>query len=570
MKFKTIFIYILLTFSLSVLGQQNYPKNYFQSPLDIPLFLSGTFGELRSNHFHAGIDIKTQASEGKRVLAAADGYVSRINVSTRGYGKAIYITHPNGLMTVYAHLQRFNEEIESFVRQHQKSRESFEVSLYPEAGKLPVKQGDVIAVSGNTGGSGGPHLHFEVRDQGGERPINPLQFNFDISDTQSPKLFRLKVYEIGPAGNIRGEKEIPIALDRDGIYKPGVRGKIVIHNSFAVGVQGYDHQNGSQNKNGIYRVAVVHEDSAYYSFQADGIRFDQSKYINAFIDYPEKINEGKTFYRLYEPPHYKLDAHPEKHNRGIIHVEKNGDYTITLEAKDFHGNKSTVKIPVEISCKDYEGDGLEGNIWNYNMSNAVSDQGIRASLAAYGLYENHAVDYAISPPCAGCIAPQFTIGSPDIPIHSSLMVAFERERIDNNYPRQQMVMVRHNGDGKWSSIGADDNSPIQLMSYSKSFGTFSIKVDSISPRITNLNFLDNQTFDKAKVIQVHVSDDFSGIDKYRATINGKWILMEYEPKRSMLFFTFDDTFSAGENVLHVTAWDVCGNKTEKTWTIIKN
>ncbi len=565
----------LLHFSLYlffpfILSGQTVSKDYFQSPLDIPLYLSGTFGELRSNHFHAGIDIKTMGVEGKRVLAAADGYISRINVSTSGYGKALYITHPNGLMSVYAHLQRFNDEIETYVRSMQHSKESYTITLYPEADHLPVSGGQTIAISGNTGGSGGPHLHFEIRDQGGERPINPLQFNFPITDNRAPKLFRAKLYEVDEDMRIYSEKEIE--LERYGNqsnYRPISKRNVKLHKRFVVGVQGYDHQDGSANKNGIYRVSVIHNGKRYYTFQADGIRFDQTRYINAFVDYPAKINENKTFYQLYAPPNYNLDAHPENNNRGVIEMDELGSHTITIEAADFHGNVSRVDIPVDVIQRDASVKDDRNAIWNWNMGNAIQEDGIRVELPQGGLYDDAEIEYRISDPETGCIAPIIRIGDPAIALHRNLAVQFQKTTINNGYKKKQMVVVRRTNGGKWNSIGADVNTDLKLMSYSRHFGEFSVMVDSVAPTLHPVNFFEGHTFSNGNRIELHLQDDFSGIDSYKATINGRWILMEYEPKRNLLFYTFDDNFPKGSNVLTVTAWDNCGNKIEKTWTIAR-
>src|SRR5690554_1424403 len=193
---------ILLAFLLMsplVFAQKNHPKDYFVSPMDVPLHMSGTFGELRNNHFHSGIDFKTQQREGQNVLAAAEGYVSRIKVSTWGYGKALYITHPNGYTTVYAHLQKYSPEIEAYVKKRQYYQKSFEVEFFPGASDLKVTQGQLIGLSGNSGGSGGPHLHFEIRDSKTENIINPLFFGFDklITDTKKPILNHVTVYPLG-------------------------------------------------------------------------------------------------------------------------------------------------------------------------------------------------------------------------------------------------------------------------------------------------------------------------------------------------------------------------------------
>lgn len=567
---KKGFFSLICLLILSIASAQKYPQNYFQSPLDIPLYVSGTFGELRSNHFHAGIDLKTQGQEGKRVLAAAEGYISRINVSSSGYGKAIYINHPNGFMTVYAHLQRFNEEIEAYVREHQYRKETFELTLYPSPGQLKVSQGQVIALSGNTGGSGGPHLHYEIRDQGGERALNPLLFGLNINDRRAPKLFRVKLYEIDHEGNIRDERVVDIAPGGNGIYRPVNQTSIKLHNTFAVGVQGYDHQDGSENKNGIYRVAVLVNDTAYFSFQADGIRFDQSRYINAFVDYPAKKNKGQTYYRLYEMPNYNLDAHPERKERGIIHINDSGSFTLKMEALDFHGNRSEVHIPLDLMCKDFSSRFGSATVWQYSMSNTINDRGIRATLAPMSLYEDAVIEYKIEEACSNCLTPVFGIGRTDIPIHRNLMVSFDRSLIESDLPREKMVVVRRDHAGaKWQSIGADENNSNHLMAYSKTFGQFSVMSDLIAPRVYPINFGDGQSISDNKPIHIHISDDFSGISKYAAYVNDEWILMEYEPKSNLLFYTFDGKLSKGKNTLRLVVWDNCNNKTEKTWSIVR-
>jgi len=215
-----IFLMLLLV-GASSLAQSNIPKDYFGKPLDIPLILSGSFGELRSNHFHSGLDIKTQQRTGLPVYAPADGYVSRIKVGHYGYGKALYIKHPNGYSTVYAHLERYAGKIQDYVKKQQYRKESYEIELFPKADLLPVYKGDLIGYSGNTGSSGGPHLHFEIRDAS-SRPMNPMLFGLDVPDTRRPLLNSVMVYPVGDSAHVdqrRSRKRLKLTPLGNGSYK---------------------------------------------------------------------------------------------------------------------------------------------------------------------------------------------------------------------------------------------------------------------------------------------------------------------------------------------------------------
>lgn len=198
---------LLLLFAPILHAQEKYPKEVFQSPLEIPLVLAGTFGELRSNHFHSGIDIKTQQREGLPVLAVADGTVTRIVVSHWGYGKALYVAHPNGYTSVYGHLKKFGPEIEEYVKKVQYAKQSYEVEIFPDYGELKVSQGTTVAFSGNTGGSSGPHLHFEIRSSVNEKPTNPLLYGYDVRDATDPTLLGLYAYPLSKDALINQSEE---------------------------------------------------------------------------------------------------------------------------------------------------------------------------------------------------------------------------------------------------------------------------------------------------------------------------------------------------------------------------
>jgi hypothetical protein len=244
-------LFLLCIFNLA--AQSPYPQDYFRSPLDIQLVLSGTFAELRSNHFHSGLDIKTNGKEGLEVYSIAEGYVSRIKISRYGYGKALYITHPNGYTSVYAHLQKFSPTIEQYIKRQQYLKEQFEIELFPKPSTLVIDADEMIAYSGNSGGSSGPHLHFEIHDKH-ERPINPMLFGFDIKDTTAPELYQLYAYPISNRSHVEGnqeKKKIRLRKQANGNY---IAEPIKAFGTIGFGIVANDRQDYAANKNGVYKI----------------------------------------------------------------------------------------------------------------------------------------------------------------------------------------------------------------------------------------------------------------------------------------------------------------------------
>jgi hypothetical protein len=277
-------IAILFLLASQVIFAQ-YPKDYFRSPLDIPINLSGTFGELRPNHFHSGLDIRTNNVEGLPVYAAADGIIIRIKVSTFGYGKALYIAHPNGYTTVYGHLQKFSDKIEAYVKEQQYRQKSYEVELYPST--LKVTQSEIIALSGNSGGSGGPHLHFEFRDTATEKIINPMAFGMNklIKDEMSPVISSLMVYPANDSISVnKSRNPVSLSLQKqvDGTF---LASKVYASGKIGFALNSYDLSTNNYNKNGIYKVVSYVNGSQNFKYEFDTFAFDESKYINYFIDF---------------------------------------------------------------------------------------------------------------------------------------------------------------------------------------------------------------------------------------------------------------------------------------------
>jgi len=347
MTFRLLFLLL----AIPVFSQVNYPKDYFKSPLDIPLSLSGSFGELRSNHFHTGLDFKTQQKQGLNVYASADGHVSRIKISTFGYGKAIYITHPNGYTTVYGHLKKASPTIEAYIRDNHYKEETYEIEMFPGPGDLPVKQGELIAFSGNSGGSGGPHLHFEFRDTQSEKPINPMLFGFDtlIKDTKLPAVTTLMAYPVGENSTVNQSLQpIPLnlSLQADGSY---VSEKVAVNGKIGFGISAYDMFDFNYNKNGLFKVQSFLNGSPHFGYQFDTFAFDESRYINALLDFYRFKKMGVRIQRLFMTNPYPLSLIKTNENFGVIEVKPNLSNNYRIEVSDFNNNKVIVNVPIQYS-----------------------------------------------------------------------------------------------------------------------------------------------------------------------------------------------------------------------------
>ena len=269
--YSFLIVFFFIAFMLP--AQEKYPQDVFQSPLEIPLILAGTFGELRSNHFHSGIDIKTQQREGLPVLSIADGTITRIKVALWGYGKVLYVAHPNGYTSVYGHLQKFAPEIEEYVKKVQYAKQSYEVEIFPDYGELKVSKGNVIAYSGNTGGSAGPHLHFEIRSSVSEKPTNPLLYGYEVRDATPPTLLGLFGYPLSDGALVNQSREkvqLNYSRQPDGTF---LADKVTATGTIGFGINTFDRQDMAANKNGVYAVKQTINGRVYSEFDFETFSF---------------------------------------------------------------------------------------------------------------------------------------------------------------------------------------------------------------------------------------------------------------------------------------------------------
>ncbi|MEX0272912.1 MAG: M23 family metallopeptidase, partial [Flavobacteriaceae bacterium] len=344
---KGHYCFLLVLLVLQPMFPQEYPKDAFRSPLDIPIVLAGTFGELRSNHFHSGIDIKTKQRQGLPVYAIGDGTVTRIKVSLWGYGKALYVAHPNGYTSVYAHLQKFSPAIEEYVKKVQYRKKSYEVEMFPNFGELRMKKGDIIAYTGNTGGSSGPHLHFEIRNSATEWPTNPLFYGMEVLDATNPVVNSVYVYPLSEGGVVnQSQEKVKLNLTRlkDGSF---LADKVAAVGSIGFGFSGFDRQDLAANRNGIYSVRQTVNGKTYTAYDFETFSFSETRYINTLIDYSHFGRYRQRVQRLFKSPNNRLSIYDELYNDGKIEVREGLSYQVEIVLADLKGNTTKIAIPVE-------------------------------------------------------------------------------------------------------------------------------------------------------------------------------------------------------------------------------
>ncbi|HZH68850.1 MAG TPA: M23 family metallopeptidase [Flavobacteriaceae bacterium] len=534
-------------------SQKDIPTSYFDLPLKIPIELSGTFGELRNNHFHSGLDIKTLQKEGIPVYAPADGHVSRIKVSHFGYGKALYIQHPNGYSTVYAHLREYAGAIQDFVKKIQYQRESYEVEMFPEADFLPVKKGDLIGFTGNTGGSGGPHLHYEIRDAHA-RPMNPLLFGIDVADTRLPVVKSVFVYPISDDAQVNqnaNPMRLKLIPQSDGML---LAEKIQASGKLGFAVSAFDRQNAGHNQNGIYSVKTSFNGEKVFEVKMDKFTFAETRYINRFIDYKEFKNSKDRHKKLFLEENNPLSVITSHHQRGYVEIEDGFDSIYTIEVFDFKGNRTLISVPIE---------GKKQSIVNHKelvtspfYVNAQEGTSIRAGkfviyIPPKAVYEDAYLNINSQ-------NNELTFHHDEIPIHYNVTITADI----SNYEEADLDKVYIARLSEWgrpyyvNSTRKGDKLSINT----RTFGNYKLMADVTPPEIVPLNFSNGRWISNNKTLEIKIEDKDSGIKGYRATLNGKWILMEYEYKKNLLTFDFADDINEGtEYNLKLIVTDNVGN-----------
>ena len=557
---KSLFILILYIVPCLANSQTKYPTNYFSNPLQIPLILNGNFGESRSNHFHSGIDIKTQFKEGFKVFSAAEGYVSRIKIAHGGFGKAIYINHPNGYTTVYAHLKKFNNSIEEFVKKIQYKKQSYEVDLYLNTSDLKVFNNEVIGFSGNTGSSSGPHLHFETRKTVNQKALNPLLFGIEIKDTRRPVVNSLYMYKKLKSGSISLPYKVVLNKINDSTFATK---KIKVNGLVSFGLSGFDRQDLAKNKNGIYEISTFLNENLINSMKFDSFFFEESIKINSLIDYSFFVENRKRILKLFLEDENDLSIYSTK-NKGFVDVKQKTELLFKIVAKDIKGNSISINVPL-----DYE---------NMVKATLTNSQGVSYSKKIENMIEN---DFEFKNSHVNIPKNTFLknrkikiehpndtlkIINPYIPLYKNIKIKFKNP---NNNKGNYLAVKDYNNKELFASSKLNPLNYFELKT--KKFGLYFIKNDSLSPEISPLNFKNGDWVSNKKYLKFKILDKESGIKKYKGKINGKWMLFEYEYKKNLISYEFDSFYlSKSKNEVEIELEDMVGNTLIKTFTFYRN
>lgn len=557
---KYILILLLLVPSLlQAQTKQKYPV--YGSPVEFPIYLSGTFAELRSNHFHSGIDIRTQGVEGQKVLSIGDGFVSRIAVSPTGFGYALYINHPEGYTSVYGHLQRFNKEIAAFVKAEQYKQKSFKIDVELKAGQFPVKKGQVIALSGNSGSSGGAHLHFEIREAASQEPMNPLYFGMKIKDFVRPAISMLAVYPFNEKSTVnkRGEAAFIPVEGWGEQHRLSKHQTIHASGKISFGISVIDKHNDVPNSNGIFSLRLLVDSLETFKYTADRFSFSESRYINSMIDYRYYIEHQKRLIRTEVDPYNKLRIYENR--EGILDLKPGRTYKAVFEVVDFNGNRSLLPFSIIADTIQLKA-GKKENKANVFIAKASEEArlikpGFYASIPADAFYKDEEL-LVNTTQSTDSLQPEIQFGDPGIPVHKSITLGIQPPK--NATRIEKMYVALYDKNGKETSYVGGRYQDGFVEASVRNLGKFTLRIDTIRPKIRAVNFKNGAAISALKEIRVIIQDLESGIDGYEATLNGKWLLMAYDAKNHLLTYEIDERMQKGKNIFKLEVIDNKGNK----------
>ncbi len=559
----TAFLLVYISVDAQIFPEKNYPKGYFTWPVQAKKALAANFGELRPNHYHMGLDCKTDQKENLHVVAAADGYVAKIKIEPYGFGRCIYINHPNGLTTLYAHLNDFYPELENYIKAQQYKTENWKIFIDVPAGLLPVKKGQFIAYSGNTGGSQGPHLHFEIRDTKTDKVLNPLLFGFPIADNIAPDILRLAVYDRCTSTYEQSPRFVSLKKV-NGVYTT-VPGQLMLNTdkvSFAV--TAYDRYTGSTNHNGIYEAVLYNNENPVVGFQLDSISYDETRYLNAHIDYKLKTGGGPFVQHLSRLPGYPQSVYREGSGNGVINLEDDSVHQIKIQVKDANGNVSLLKFAVQRGGATKSTPAVtsaeQSKLFHPGFVNVFESANVSFYLSENQLYDSIRFRYNEIASAKGTV---YQLHSGNIPVQDYYPIKI---RNSTTLHPDKMVM-RHFWNNKDNYKKAENENGWYKASF-RAFGNFELIADTTPPTITSVGFKNGMKATKLNRIAFVIKDNTEELENFRAELDGKWLRFSNDKGKTFIY-KLDEHCPPGEHELKISVEDCVGNKTERVYNFTR-
>tara|TARA_Y100000816_G_C26105804_1_gene587610 strand:+ start:2682 stop:4307 length:1626 start_codon:yes stop_codon:yes gene_type:complete len=524
-------------------------RSQINNPINIPIKISGTFGELRNTHFHSGVDIKTEGKQGVKIFSIKDGYVKRIKISKDGFGKAIYLNHHDGTTSVYGHLKKFSSEIEKFVKEIQYKKKSYEIEIYPKNNLFVYKSGELIGYSGNTGSSSGPHLHFEVRDTKTNYPMNPLKILENVNDTIIPKINNLYLYDVMSDGTYHLIEKIKLKKINSNYFLTDT-----IKNSgiLGIGINYYDKQDISYSKNGAYSIDFKMNNETIFEYKMDTISLYDKRYLKLLVDFENWYLKKNKIQKLFVHPKSKYTFLNKKNYDGIIKVENNKNYIGNIEIKDYNGNTSRIGIIIKGTPKQL----MKKQIKNYNIKSdleyTLESKNIKVKIKKNTFFNDVYIPFKF-------INDTLDLGKNLYPIDKRFKIIYDIKNLDSTYQKKGFIS-KINEKNKTEFIWTEKLNNIWSIN-TNILGKYTISIDTTPPSIKPMNFKNNQLINNQNTLKLRIKDDLSGIKKINGSINGKWILLEHEPKNNTISYNLSDiNFNSSKYELEIVALDYLGNK----------